>query len=226
MLRHRIAGAGFYQANIGGVDRAIGIHVVAEISLIDRGTLLCFRLRDIGRVYDAIAVRVGRKNDGVYCGIRQGLAEGVNHLADRDGDQLLIGHSGQVDRHRVIGENRAAGNRAGATCHAGVTANDIVGEGEDKGVISASAAAFHANIAGEWKIDIEHPRGAVGFARDDAGDLQRIARIGHRRLDLHRHRRAGFEEANGRRCARGRFVRIKPEVIQCTETNRVCVWVL
>ena len=57
-LWHRVAGVGFDYRRVGGVDRPVGIYVGPEICLIDRCTLLCFRLRDIGRVYRAIAVRV------------------------------------------------------------------------------------------------------------------------------------------------------------------------
>ena len=138
----------------------------------------------------------------------------------------MIGHSGQVDRHRVAGEDRAGGNGAGATRHGRVPANDIIGEGEDKGVISIRAAAFHSSTGDEWQIDIECARSAVGLARDDAGDLQWVARIGHRRQDLHCNRLARFEEADDRSGGRWRFVRIEPEVVQRAPADGIGVLIL
>src|ERR1700719_3952788 len=55
-LWNRIAGVCLDYGHIGCVDRAIGIHVVAEIRLIDGCTLLCFCLRDVSGIHGAISV--------------------------------------------------------------------------------------------------------------------------------------------------------------------------
>ena len=64
-LWHRIAEATFDQGCVGGVDRAIGIHVGTEIGLINRRTLLRLGLCDIGRIDGAIAIGVAGQDNRI-----------------------------------------------------------------------------------------------------------------------------------------------------------------
>ena len=103
-LGQGLAGARFHERDVGGVDRAVRSHVLAEIGGRDRDAGLRFGLGHVGGA-DGLA-RVGVAGEDVHAhrGVGQNLRVAVRYAAQGDGDLLHVGHAGEIYRHGVAGE--------------------------------------------------------------------------------------------------------------------------
>ena len=86
---------GFDDSDIRGTDRAISIHVLAEIRHIDR--LPHFRLgqADIGGIDDGIAAHITDQNTHRNGNIARGRA--IVHIMKGHSDSLSVGHASEID---------------------------------------------------------------------------------------------------------------------------------
>ena len=95
-LRQRGAHVGFDQCDIRGTDRAIRIHVFAEIRATDRLAHLRFSQAHIGGINDGIAIHI---TDQHAHGNGNVAAVGaIVHVKERNSDSLSVGHASEIDR--------------------------------------------------------------------------------------------------------------------------------
>ena len=113
--RQRVTYVGFDQCDIRRTDRAIRIHVFAEIRARDRRAHLRFGQGDIGGIDRTIGVHVSDQHaheNGNVPGVCA-IANAIKH----NGNSLNVGHASKIDGNRRRSTPADAAHAPGATSH-------------------------------------------------------------------------------------------------------------
>ena len=200
-LRQAGADFAFDDRHIGGIERAVGVDVGAEVGRINRLADARLRLRDIGRVNDSVRAGVADQDPHRDVEVSRRSVCGAIDPVDSDVDHLRVGnvrerysHNSATDRD-VTRADAIAANATGAAGHLRLWRaghRDVAREGDNQRVIvgATRGAAFHSRAAGERHGDIKVARRAMGLARHGAVHCNRAREHERVRVEVKRVQRA------------------------------------